>query len=361
MKSKILFVLPSLSGGGAEKVMLTIMKHLPRDKFDLHLAIVSNKGQLKNLVPKDIVIHDLRLERVRSIAIPFIKLVWAVKPNKILSTLGHLNLTILMLRKFFPPNTEIIVREANTVSEIIKRKKRKRLWTMLYKKLYKKANAIICQSDFMKEDLKHNFSIDEERLHRIYNPVDIDKVRELAYEEESPFKCNNQSNIQEKNIIAIGRLSHQKGFDRILKPLQNYIQKGGKCKLWVLGEGQLEEELNRQVDELNLSSNVKFVGFQTNPYVWLKHADLFVLSSNYEGLPNVLLEAISLKCPVISVEHPGGTYEIMMKTNLLDRYIPEIEFIDSFFEPLSVDAPVLLSKYFGVSKAVSEYQRILAT
>ncbi|GAJ38354.1 glycosyltransferase [Saccharococcus caldoxylosilyticus] len=357
MKKKVLFILPSLRGGGAERVMVTLLKHVDRDKFDLHLALVSKEGPYLTEVPYDVPIYDLGAKRVRYAFVPMLKLIRQLKPDIVFSTLGHLNIALIILRFLMLSHTRLIVREANTVSEIVKLSSKSWLWKFLYKTFYKQADLVICQSDYMKQDLIENFKVPEQKAIRIYNPVDVDTIRKKANLGENPFLHSPTS----PNIVAIGRLVYQKGFDRLLQAMPQLLKEKPNAKLWILGEGPLEEELKEQCIRLGIVEKVEFVGFQKNPYVWLKHADLFVLSSYYEGLPNVLLEAIACGCPVVAVDHPGGTREVMEALGLLDRLeYAELTLPLHLFRPLNEECLKQLSQLFGLERIVREYESYLS-
>lgn len=353
---KVLLILPSLRGGGAERVMVTLLKYLDRNKFDLHLALISKEGPYLAEVPDDVPVYDLEAKRVRYAFIPMLKLIRQLKPDIVFSTLGHLNIALIMLKILMPSHTRLIVREANTVSEIVKLSSKPWLWKFFYKTMYKRADLIVCQSDYMKQDLIENFKVPEQKAIRIYNPVDIDTIRKKANLGENPFLHSPTS----PNIVAIGRLVYQKGFDRLLQAMPQLLKEKPNAKLWILGEGPLEEELKEQCIRLGIVEKVEFVGFQKNPYVWLKHADLFVLSSYYEGLPNVLLEAIACECPVVVVDHPGGTREIMDKLGLMDRLnYRQLTIPSHLFNPLDEKCVKLLNESFGIKEIVKEYKHCL--
>ncbi|MBO1005301.1 glycosyltransferase [Pseudogracilibacillus auburnensis] len=355
MKVKILFIIPSLKGGGSERVISTLLKHFNRDHFVLHLGLNSSQGTYVSELPPDIVIHHFDVLRVRSVWLPIIKLVWKIKPHVILSTLGHLNILLLSIKWLMPKRTKIIVRESNTVSEEIKHRGSPKMWQFLYRFLYKKANKIICQSNVMKQDLIDNFHIPSDKTAQIYNPVDVELIEKRSKESQSPFVTAENG----VNIVAIGRLAEQKGLFSLIKSFSLFVKRKPDAKLWILGEGELEMELKSLVSNLQLSPSIHFVGFQQNPYVWLKHADLFVLSSKYEGLPNVLLEAIACECPVLVSEHPGGTKEIMMMTHQDHRYVQKVKFDRIFFERDMAVGKELIIENFAVEKIVAQYESII--
>lgn len=353
-KKKVLFVVPSLHGGGAERVMVTLLKHLDRKKFSLNLALVKKEGTYLKDVPNDVEIYDLKVGRVRKSFLPLLKLIWRIQPDIAFSTLGHLNLALILLKPVFPKKTKLVVREANTVSEIIKTNNLSRMWRWLYRRCYRKADLIICQSKYMQEDLANNFSIPKEKLVQIYNPVDVDDIRKKSMLGENPFAK------QEKfiNIVTVGRLSYQKGIDRLIQSIPDLLKVKSNAKLWILGEGSLEDELKSLRDQLDLKDTVFFVGFQENPYVWLKHADLFVLPSNYEGLPNVLLEAIACGCSVLTTDHPGGTREIMEITKQKEYIVKDLEWANEWFRPSYNGSIELLRRHFGLDRIINRYSKI---
>jgi glycosyltransferase involved in cell wall biosynthesis len=304
-RKKVLFLIPSLAGGGAERVFTTLLAHLDRTSFECHLGVLQDQGSYMKDVPTDVGIHRLNISRVRYAIPGIVRLVWRVRPHAILSTLGHLNLALLLGRPFMPRGTKLLVREAAVTTAFLQVETRHPgLWTWLYRRLYRRADAVICLSDSMADDLAQNFRVPREALVRIYNPVEIERVRRLA---------DNGGNLYVgpgPHLVAAGRLTRQKGFDVLLRALPAVLECFPEAKLTVLGDGPLKEELRNQARMLGLMEKVDFLGFQENPWRYLKHADLVVLPSRYEGTSNILLEALALGTPVIASDCPGGTREI---------------------------------------------------
>lgn len=332
--------------------MVTLLNHLDRERFELHLAVVTKEGPYLAEVPEDVTLHDLACDRVRAAWRPILGLVWRVRPDTILSTMGHLNIALIALRPFMPGKIRLLVREASIVTESLKGQVR--LWRFLYKTFYQRADLVICQSVAMMEDLQQNFSIDPAKMVQIYNPVDMDRIRHKADETANPFDDSIGP-----NLVAIGRLSQVKGFDRLIESFPLLLQTKPHAQLWFLGQGEIEQELKQLRDRLGLQEQIHFVGFQKNPYAWMRNADLFVLSSYFEGLPNVLLEAIALECPVLAVEHPGGTREIMKLTEQQDRLLPRLEWKDEWFVRPRGQAMELLRKRFGLQTIIRQYSDLL--
>lgn len=309
MKKTLLFISPNLGGGGAEKILLTLLQSLNRDKFDISLLLVSFKGEYVNEIPKDIKLIELNINRVRHAIFKIVNVINKEKPDLIFSTISYMNIALLFLKPFFNNNSKIVIRSANTISKavasypLIKRV----AYMFLYKFYYPKADLIISQSNKMHYDLNKFLKIDDKKIKRIYNPINLTKVQELS-EGSNPF-----SDTQTVNILAAGKLRYQKGFDLLLSAFKKIINNGYDVKLTILGEGPLRESLLNEVKKMNLENEVTFLGFVSNPYIYYKHADVFVLSSRWEGFPNVLLEAIACNCKVVATDCESGPSEIIGK------------------------------------------------
>jgi glycosyltransferase involved in cell wall biosynthesis len=140
---------------------------------------------------------------------------------------------------------------------------------------------------------------------RIYNPVDSDRIRSIATNAANPFVDPGP------HLVASGRLEHAKGFDLLIDAMLEVRKHIPQAKLTILGSGTLEKELRDQCAALGLTATVKFAGFHSNPYPYYLNADLFVLSSRYEGLPNVILEAMALNTQLVATDCPGGVREVV--------------------------------------------------
>lgn len=304
-RCRILFLLPSLAGGGAERVVTVLLRNLDRSRFDIHLGLAAGGGAYRNLVPADVPVYDLGATHVRFALPKLARLLRWIRPDTVFATLDHMNLAVMLLRPWFSRSMRFVIRPANTLSEASKQFRWPALPIFLYRKLYPHADCIICQSDYMREELLHMLgpSINAKR---IYNPVDADAITEQARRGSNPFHGHGPG----PHVVTAGRLAREKGVDRILARLPQWMQTHPDLQLWILGEGSEKAPLQRQARELGVLDHVHFQGFQENPYRWFRHADLFVLASLYEGLPNVLLEALASGCPSVATASPGGTPEV---------------------------------------------------
>lgn len=305
-KKKLVIVIPSLRGGGAERVMVNILRNLDRKKFDIRLILIKKEGPYVSLVPDDVSVIDLNANRVRYALLKLIKELNTFKPDVILSTLGHLNLALLILKPLIKGSPRIVVREANTPSKSmgeLSTSKKKVFW-YLYKKLYPKADLIIAQCKDMKKDIMNSFNIDEGKIKYIYNPLDLALI-------ESKMRQGNPYNPKKINFIATGRLTYQKGFDILIDAFKEVNDKLPNAHLTILGKGELENHLKQQVEKLKINENVTFAGFKENPYPYYYYADTYVLSSRWEGFPNTLLEALACGVKVVATDCQSGPREIL--------------------------------------------------
>ena len=304
-RKRVLFLVPSLIGGGAQRVFSILLRHLDRSRFEPHIAMVQATGVYLQDIPQDVVVHDLNISRVRYAAPGIIRTIWKIRPHTVLSTLGHVNLTLMAVKPLLPRGTRLLIREAAVASAFLDLEmKHPGIWRWFYRHLYRRADRIICLSDSMVDDMMKNFNLPRAKLVRIYNPVDIERIRQSAEREANPYSGPGP------HLVAVGRLCRQKGYDILLDAMPAVLKRISSAQLSILGEGPLEGELRHQAHNLNLIDSVHFLGFQQNPWTYLKHADLFVLPSRYEGLPNVLLETLALGTPVVAADCPGAMREI---------------------------------------------------
>ncbi len=299
IKKKIIFIIPGMHGGGAERVFSLLVRHINRDKYIPVLALIKKEGKFLKDIPSDVEIIDLNSNRARYAWCKIIKLLWNQKPDIVFSTLGQVNLMLASLKFLLPRKTKYIAREANIVSFNIPNEGSPMLFYIFYKTFLRKMDLIICQSQEMKLDLQKNFRVPIEKMKVINNPVDINEINIKRVEETE--------RINEKNyFLAVGRLEPQKGYDRLiqafsLSPLLN-------AHLYIIGkggEGSLEEKLKKQVSDLNLNNRVIFLGFQDNPYKYMNSCKALIMTSHYEGFPNVAIEANACGVPVIAFDCPG--------------------------------------------------------
>ena len=314
-KISIIFILPDLETGGAERIVTTLANHLPRNRFEPKILLLRKEGGFLEILKKDVEIIDIKTPRIRHSLKPILLEIKKRKPDIVFSGFGEVNAYLSLFIKLFP-KTKFIARETNVVSKHVTRKE-----IRFFYRFYNNYHRIICQSDDMQNDLIENFNIKKENLIKINNPVDFEFINEKLGISIKPETFKDDF----KNVVAIGNLSSRKGFDNLLKVFSHL--KNEKIKLHLIGDGRDKELFLQMKSDLKLD-NVIFHGQQKNPYQFLKFADLFILSSRYEGFPNVLLEAGA--CGVYSLVNncPGGINEIIQ--DKINGEISDIEKHEEF-------------------------------
>ncbi len=304
MRKKLVIFLSNMHGGGSQRVISILLNYINKKEYEITLVLINKTGIFLNEIPNDIKIIDLNAKKARYAIIKINYIIIKEKPDIILSTLGYMNLIVILTKYLFGRKHRYIARESNIPSIKNKRLKPSFLYNLLYRILYKKYDYIICQSEDMKKDLIENYSIEADKLIIINNPVDFNLINKQPDDKITWMNCKRR-----KRIIAIGKLTEQKGFDFLLEAFA--MIQSMNSRLYILGTGEKEIELKNLCRTLGISDRVEFMGFKENPFMYLKKADVFVLSSRYEGFPNVVLEAMACGKQVVAFNCPGGLNEII--------------------------------------------------
>lgn len=357
-KTKIAFILPALTAGGAERVVITLMNGLDRDRFDPVLIHVINKGPLGDLVDPKVRVVGLNRNGVFA-ALPWLlKALWQEKPDIILSTMAHMNFAVLLLRPFLG-RVKLIVREAIVPSYILEKYPRLAgVIRLAYQILYRQADVILSPSQMIIDEFNQMPGLVRANHVLLYNPVDIkrieDKIKAGGLEPASPSIVR---------FVAAGRLEHQKGFDRLIENLK-YFQPEFAWELSILGEGEERVRLQQLIDNVGLQRQVFLRGHQENPWVYYHQADCFLLPSRFEGLPNVALESLTCGTPVIAMNEAGGIAEIRDRApHGAVRIVGTMEdFIQAMtsVQPIPLSARInLLPPEFNKDKVSACFQNLL--
>lgn len=300
---KICFIIPNLGGGGAERVATHLLNNLNLEKYDLTLIIMyKDKGDYLKKLRKEVKIEFLNVDRIRFGILPIFKF---LNKNHFDIVMVFSEDVMIFLGIFVVPfikNTIFINRH---LSVFLKDKKSIfRKYSL--KVAYRNYDKVISQSKDMTESLLKNKLVSENKITEINNPVDFKNIDILSNkQEELEFDENF------KNIIAVGRLFYQKGFDILINSMKSLINEN--IKLFILGEGPERKKLEKLIKDFKLENKIFLIGRKSNPYIYMKNADLFILSSRFEGFPNVLLEANACGCYAICNNSPGGINEIIQE------------------------------------------------
>jgi glycosyltransferase involved in cell wall biosynthesis len=232
------------------------------------------------------------------------RLVWQLRPQVVLSGAAEVSFLVLLLRPLFPANTSVLVRQNATATSVMACSRLPRFTNLLYRLLYRSSDHVICQSRDMARDLARAACVREDQIAVLPNPVDIKGIRSAVYDSAAASSAGPQ-------LLAVGRLSHEKGFDLLLEALVAVRQRFPQVELTLVGAGREEHALKSLCRELQLESAVCFAGRVDPPYTFFPNATLFVLPSRHEGMPNALLEAAAAGLPLVAMPASGGVVDLL--------------------------------------------------
>lgn len=340
MGKKVAIFTSSLAGGGMERAMLNVASYLSSQDASVDFLVASSKGPLLEEAHRRTNLIDLSTYKGNAISFRWwlLKSVFLVEPiflillfikrlpksvraipaiveyitnnspDVILSTPTASNLAILWAARYCNYNKKLIVREATTLSQEIIRTQThfNKLIGLLVPKWYNYSHAVICVSAGVGEDLVSNYKIKKERIIILPNIINADEIKTQANSNEHDHLISSWKPF----ILSAGRLDETKNYETLIKAFYK-IYKKTECKLVILGEGSERKRLENLITKLSLNDYVYMPGFFINPYPFIKHCEIFALTSKLEGSPNVLKEALLLNKKVVSTDCASGINEIL--------------------------------------------------
>ncbi len=297
-KIKLLLLIPNLACGGSEKYVSLLCNNINTDQFDITLAVLNNENPFYIINNPAIKIIGLNAKRVRNSLGAIRRTVRRTQPDIIFSISNHLNLYLAIYRWLLPKKIKFVARESSIVSINNRRTSAPKIYNWLIKKFYQQIDRIICQSEYMRQDLIENFNVTPGKITVIHNAV----------EEITGYQPLNTS-ITYK-FITVARLSEEKGIDRLIRSVARLTI---PFQYHIIGEGDKRAHLEALISQLNLKEKIFLPGQKNDPYAGMEDASLMLMGSHYEGSPNVLLEAGARGIPVIAFDAPGGIKEIIIE------------------------------------------------
>lgn len=309
LEPKLAIFLPSLSGGGAERSMLNLAHGVAERGYPVDLVLAQAKGPYLSGVHKDVRIVDLKASRVLASLPALARYLRRERPEALISALNFANVVAVWARRLAGVPKKVLVNEQNTVSRSAynSAKRRQRMVPYFMKHFYPWADYIIGNSQGVADDLSEVTGLPRQRINILYNPVITPEVREKVHASlNHPWFGPDQLPV----ILAVGRLTKQKDFPTLIRAFAQVLPTR-PARLMILGEGVDRPILEALVKQLGLQDHVSLPGFVENPYAYMKRAALYVLSSRWEGLPTVLIEALYCGQPIVATDCPSGPREIL--------------------------------------------------
>ena len=306
---QVALFLPSLRGGGAERVMVNLARGFVEQGVRVDLVLARAEGPYLSQVSPNVRIVDLRAPRVLASLPGLVRYLRSERPAAMLSGLDHANVVALWARWLAGVPVRTVVSVHSTPSRAVAHAKslRARIMPLWVRFFYPWADAIVAVSKGVADDLVRLTRLPKEKVRVIYNPVVTPELYWKADERlDHPWFAAGEPPV----ILSVGRLTEAKDFPTLIRAFA-LVHKERLARLMILGEGEERPKLEMLVRELGLESDVALPGFVENPYKYMKRAAVFVLSSRWEGLPTVLIEALALGTPVVSTNCPSGPSEVL--------------------------------------------------
>lgn len=308
-KSRVAIFIPSLTGGGAERVAVTLANGFADKGSMVDLVLVQKAGPYLSDVASTVNVVDLHAGRVLTSLPSLVGYLRKARPQVMLSLLDYANVVAVWARMLSGVEMRLVLSEHSAPGLAIERafSWRTRITPALMRWFYPKADGIVAVSGGVADGLSSNIRLPREKVTVVFNPFNLSKIRASSQEPiDHPWFAQGEPPV----LLTVGRLAKEKDFPTLIRAFA-LVRKQRPAKLAILGEGALRGELEVLVTELGLEGDVALPGFVKNPFAWMHHASLFILSSTAEGLPNVLVEAMACSTPVVSTDCASGPAEIL--------------------------------------------------
>lgn len=305
-KKKVLFFIYEMGAGGAARTLLNILNHIDREEFEPLLVTLDYDGSYEEDLKSDVTFIKLETKRLRSAILPLAKIIREQRPDIVFSTIPNYNIVAILARLLSFTKAKNVVREA----ALLGNDKSMNMKLIIYGLFYRLSSRVISLSEGVKVNLVEQYKVKPNNIKVIYNPIDIGSIQSDANNGLIPKEHQRIFKTDHIVIITAGRLVNDKDHRTLIKAFSK-VNKQMNCELVILGEGPLKGELQELTIKLGIEQNVHFIGFQRNPYVYFKQADLFVLSSLSEGFGHVLVEALAVGIPIVSTNCKPGAEEVL--------------------------------------------------
>ncbi len=357
---KTVFILPVLTAGGAERVIITLLNNINTERYNPHLIIIKDGEQAKGWLNNKIPTYFLKQSNLVFGYLKLLRTVKKINPDTIVTTMTHSNAITLCLKLFFP-STKFIIRESSLPSVLVTNYGWKGVVAKcIYKYLYPKADLVLSPSKQIVNEFEKVIKVKTDNHRVLLNPVNQDLINDVLDKQEY-----TKEKSQTIRFVCVGRLSHEKGYDLLIGSLKDFkMPPPYDWCLDIIGDGNEKSNLQNLIHKLGLDNKISLRGYISSPWSYMRQSDTLLLPSRWEGLPNVVLESLACGTPVITINTAGSVREIQSyckKSN--DIYIADniSEFVLKMKNtaPKDRDPPSLLPENYKIDTVTSEFESIL--
>ncbi|MDZ8054930.1 MAG: glycosyltransferase [Aulosira sp. ZfuVER01] len=362
MFKRLAIFVPTLHGGGAERAMLNLACGFSQQGIPVDLVMLRVEGPYLSQLPPEVRVVNLGGGRLWQCFPALVRYLLREQPPVMLSTLDDTNIAALWARRLAGNKTRLVVNVQNTISQDAKNatQLKTRVMPHFVRRFFPWADAVVPVSYGVVEDLVQ-IGVSQKRIQVIPNPVISPTVFDKAQEAIAhPWFSDDQPPV----ILGVGRLNQQKDFPTLIRAFAQLRQQR-RVRLVILGEGEERSTIEALIKELQLENDVDLPGFVDNPYAYMARSAVFVLSSLFEGLPSVLIEAMAAGASVVATNCPSGPLEIL-ENGRYGRLVPIGNFeamaaaiAATLDNPLSLDVLRQRSQEFSLERSLAEYAKVL--
>ncbi len=350
----------STSGhSGVDRAMQNLIPALAGRGYEVDLLHVRNHGPYLNNIPKRVKVIDLGTSSTYPSLFPLIRYLRKEKPRVLLSDKDRVNRTALLAKFLSQTSPYLVLSSGTTISIDLASRSSLERWLQRTSmgKLYQYADEVVVTSKGVADDMANYTGLKRDRIVVVPSPVIPDESFNWIYPRpDHPWFQSAQPPV----ILGVGELGLRKDFSTLLRAFSR-IRQQRECRLIILGEGKQRSELESLATELGVAEDVDLPGFKSNPYDFMAHASLFAFTSLWEGLGFVLIEALAMGTPVVSVDCPSGPSEILQNgkygrlVKVKDDEALSQVMMETLDNPLPKDLLQEAARPYSVSAATTAY------
>ncbi|TMW72345.1 glycosyltransferase [Alteribacter natronophilus] len=363
-KIKVMFFIYQMGAGGAARTLLNIINNLDRERFVPVLVTLDFDGSYESELKDDVKLIKLNTQRLSRSVFRLARVIRQEKADLVFSTIPRVNTIAILAGMLSFSKARNIVREADNLSGGLKTS----LQLKAFGLAYKCAGQVVSLSEGVKENLVKRYGLKSENIKVVYNPIDI-KAINRKLESGIPAEHKEIFDTDEKVIVTAGRLVKQKDQATLIRAFAKAREQVA-CRLVILGEGELESSLKEQAVTAGAGESVHFIGFQRNPYVYFREADVFALSSLHEGFSHVIAEALACGTPVISTNCKSGPEEVLDfgkygylcnvgDADRMAEYMVKVLTLPQEEKEYLAEQGLERAAFFDAGKMVAQYEKIM--
>ena len=309
----ISFFIPDLTVGGAEQVTVNIVNGLSARGHNVELLLSRTEGKLQSQIASHVRVVELPPDRTSVFGVAahlpaLISYIRRTKPAALVPHLSHPSIVCLTINRFLETETKVIPTHHSAFTPSTDQSRKDRIVNRLVPHLYPSADRIIAVSDGVADSIAERTPVNREDISVLHNPVEIESVQERARE---PVDHRWVEDDDLDVVLFVGRIAEQKDLETWLRAFERIHESNPDTRGIIAGQGPHRDEILALVEKLALEDVVSVPGYVENPFRFMDQASVFLLSSQYEGLPTVLIEALACGCPVVATDCPSGPREIL--------------------------------------------------